>query len=243
MSERQPSPPEKLFELLEFCGLRQRDIVTRLGVSKTLVSLWRSGQREITPDHYQALLEFANEVFLNSVKTLVRTPNRTPETVKEALAVFNVFVVKLHAAHAERDPTPFYNRLMFSIAMLHATFTHRGEPVTWDEDTLAYVEAEALSIADAARLLHSQVTAAKAVAAFQAQTATSLRDLLRATQGAFQCRDSAVVASYRLICPLTERPISFSRNTQPPAKGTDSFLENCFKITSTTPRGKLWMSG
>lgn len=178
MSERQPSPPEKLFELLEFCGLRQRDIVTRLGVSKTLVSLWRSGQREITPDHYQALLEFANEVFLNSVKTLVLTPNRTSETVKEALAVFNVFVVKLQATHAERDPTPFYNRLMFSIAMLHATFTHRGEPVTWDEDTLAYVEGEALSIADAARLLHSQVTAAKAVAAFQAQTATSLRDLL-----------------------------------------------------------------
>jgi len=179
MSERQSSPPEKLFKLLEFCGLRQRDIVTRLGVSKTLVSLWRSGQREITPDHYQALLEFANEVFLKSIEALVRIPNRTPETMKEALAVFNVFIAKLQAVHAERDPTPFYKRLQMSISMLRATFTHRGEPETWDEDTLAYVEAEALSIADAARLLHSQVTALKAVTAFKAQTTTSLRDLLK----------------------------------------------------------------
>jgi transcriptional regulator with XRE-family HTH domain len=179
MSERQPSPPAKLFELLEFCGLRQRDIVTRLGVSKTLVSLWRSGQREITPDHYQALLEFAHEVFLHSVKTLVRTPNHTPDTVEEALAVFNVFIAKLHGTHAERDPTPLYKRLLISISMLHATFTHRGEPVMWDEDTLTFVESEAQRIAEAARLLHSQVIAAKAVAAFQAQTATSLHDLLK----------------------------------------------------------------
>lgn len=47
--------PDKLFELLDFCGIRQQDIVQRLGVSKALVSLWRSGQRGITPKHRQAL--------------------------------------------------------------------------------------------------------------------------------------------------------------------------------------------
>src|SRR2546428_8985885 len=113
MSEPQHTPPEKLFELLEFCGIRQRDIVVRLRVSKALVSLWRSGHREISQDHYTALLQFASAIFLDGIRALVSTASdHTPETIEEALAVFEVFNAKMQAAHAERDPTPVYNRLL-----------------------------------------------------------------------------------------------------------------------------------
>ena len=139
MSERQRTPPEKLFELLEFCGIRQRDIVTRLGLSKALVSLWRSGEREITPNHYHAVLEFASRVFLDSVKALVLAPNRTPEAIDEGLAVFEVFNAKLQAANAERDPTLIYHRLILAIVALREMLHNAGEPSTWDDDTLAYI--------------------------------------------------------------------------------------------------------
>jgi transcriptional regulator with XRE-family HTH domain len=179
MSERQHAPPTKLFELLEFCGIRQRDIVARLGVSKALVSLWRSRQREISPDYYTALLQFASAVFLDSVRALVcRAAAPAPEATKEALAVFDVFETKMQAAHAERDPTLMHERLLLSIVALHHTLKAKGEPATWNEDTLAYIEAEGHQIAALATALRSQITAAKAVASFQAQTSTTVHALL-----------------------------------------------------------------
>jgi hypothetical protein len=172
----QHTPPHELFDLLEFCGIRQRDIVAQLGVSKTLVSLWRSGGRHITPEHYSALVAYAVDVFYETLETFVRRIIRHPSAArsKEALAVFQTFVEKLQAAQAGRDPQPLYERLTFAIVMLHTLFTHKGEPLTWDAETLEYVEVEAQNIADTARLLRAHVTAAQAAAAFQARTATTL---------------------------------------------------------------------
>src|SRR6266852_7914763 len=183
MSDLQHTLSKKLFELLDFCGIRQRDIVVRLGVSKALVSLWRSGHREISPDHYIALLQFASVVFLNGIKALVyRASDHTPETTEEAFAVFEVFIAKMQAANAERDPTPVYNRLLISMVMLHATLHHKGEPATWDEDTIEFVAAEGQHIANMAKLLQSQIAASKAATAFQAQTTTTLHALLSTLQ-------------------------------------------------------------
>ena len=178
MKERQVPPPEKLFELLEFCGLRQRDIVRRLGVSKALVSLWRSGQRAIPLNHYQALCAFAGEGAVQGVRALVQHPPPAPGVVQEALAVFEVFEAKLMAAVAERDPTPIHQQLQFSIVTLAATLDARGDPASWDEETLAYVVAEAQTIADAAKALQIQVTARRQAAAFQARTTATLRELI-----------------------------------------------------------------
>ena len=168
--------PNALFDLLEFCGIRQRDIVAHLGVSKTLVSLWRSGGRHLTPEHYSALVAYAGDVFYETLEAFVQRITRHPsaERTTEALAVFETFVAKLQAAQVGRNPQPLVERLTFAIVMLHATFTHRGQPGTWDEDTLAYVEAQAQTIAELARLLRPYVTAATAVAAFQERTATTL---------------------------------------------------------------------
>jgi hypothetical protein len=171
--------PNALFDLLEFCGIRPRDIVSQLGVSKTLVSLWRSGGRHLTPEHYSALIAYAQDVFSETLDTFVQRIAQHPSAArtKEALAVFQTFEAKLQTAQAGRDYQPVYNRLTLAIVLLREIFTHKGEPITWDEETLEYVEAEAQNIAEIARLLHARVTAAKAIAAFQERTTTTLTTL------------------------------------------------------------------
>src|SRR5262249_48614819 len=52
---------EALFALLDFCGMRQRDVVQYLGVSKGLVSQWRSGRREMGLKEYSTLLVSTHE--------------------------------------------------------------------------------------------------------------------------------------------------------------------------------------
>ena len=54
-----PQHTATLFDFLTACGVSQQTIATRAGVSKALVSLWRSGQRSISPQHYAVLFQLA----------------------------------------------------------------------------------------------------------------------------------------------------------------------------------------
>jgi transcriptional regulator with XRE-family HTH domain len=48
-----------LFSLCDAAGIERQEVARRLGVSKTLVSLWTQQKRPITWDHYRALLDIA----------------------------------------------------------------------------------------------------------------------------------------------------------------------------------------
>ena len=49
--------PSSLFNLLEAAGIPKKDIASRLGVSKTLVTLWSQAKRSLSWAHYEALLD------------------------------------------------------------------------------------------------------------------------------------------------------------------------------------------
>src|SRR5437870_3525280 len=49
--------PSSLFKLLEAAGISKKDTAGRLGVSKTLVTLWGQAKRSISWAHYEALLD------------------------------------------------------------------------------------------------------------------------------------------------------------------------------------------
>jgi transcriptional regulator with XRE-family HTH domain len=52
-----PIYAKSLFGLMKFVGWEQREIAERLGVSKTAVSLWATGQRPIAKRHEQVFLD------------------------------------------------------------------------------------------------------------------------------------------------------------------------------------------
>src|SRR2546427_13046931 len=53
--------PSILFKLLETAGISKKDIASRLGVSKTLVTLWSQAKRSIGWPHYESLMDLASD--------------------------------------------------------------------------------------------------------------------------------------------------------------------------------------
>jgi DNA-binding transcriptional regulator YdaS (Cro superfamily) len=163
MDTHQPS--DKLFALLDFCGIRQRDIVQRLGVSKTLVSLWRSGHREVTAAHHAALIAYAEEIFshkLNALQAEVAGQVLPPARISEIRTQMSTFVDLVDSARAERDISLMQYRLALDLTTLHGILQSQGQPETWDEETLWRVEEFGRRIATAARVLRTHVPVAQA---------------------------------------------------------------------------------
>ena len=158
-------PSDKLFALLDFCGIRQRDIVQHLGVSKTLVSLWRSGRREVTAAHHAALITYAEEISwhkLNALQAEVAGQVLPPARIAEIRTQISTFVDLVDSARAERDISLMQYRLALDLAALHGILQSEGHPETWDEETLWQVEEFGQRIATAARLLRTHVPVAQA---------------------------------------------------------------------------------
>jgi hypothetical protein len=53
--------PPLLFALYEAAGIQKKDIAARLGVSKTLVTMWSKNQRTLSWPHFDALVEYVLE--------------------------------------------------------------------------------------------------------------------------------------------------------------------------------------
>ncbi len=169
MNNLQLPPPQKLFALLTFCGIRQRDVVKHLGVSKALVSLWRSGQREIQPEHYDILLDWAEA---RSYAQVTAT-----QTIEERQAAINAFALALQEAHAERDPTRIYEQLLHRVETFHTRLQGLGDPTTWDDRTMQTVEADAAYLAHLTRRLQGHKQARHTTVGEVATTLANLRTL------------------------------------------------------------------
>jgi hypothetical protein len=57
--ENEIHPPQVLFTLFEAAGIQKKFIARRLGVSRTLVTMWDKGHRALTWPHFEALLDYA----------------------------------------------------------------------------------------------------------------------------------------------------------------------------------------
>jgi hypothetical protein len=180
------TPPDKLFDLLKFCGIRQRDITTQFAVSKTLVSLWKSGQREIPPPRYSELLEYATKTMVVQISQWLRAiPQSSREEIDQQLQYFETFIQKLSAAQGARDLTPLYDRMRFSIAALHAAVKIEGPPHTWGDETLEYVAGESRMITN---------------------LATAIQRHRQAAMGTSQQLDTALQPAYQALRTAAQHP-------------------------------------
>jgi hypothetical protein len=186
MNKRRYVPPIKLFELLEFCGIRQRDIVTRLGVSKTLVSLWRSGHKWIPSEYYTALLEWVDAVYQDTENKIYATQgfggDRTLDDTREGLAVLQLFAAKFDAALLEIDPAVLFGHLLDIVSTLSASLSRESESPTWDDETLAYIEGKAKQIATVVKELRGAIEESNKIAVYQERTTRTLRAFLSQLQ-------------------------------------------------------------
>jgi hypothetical protein len=125
--------PTFLFELLEAARIPKKDIASRLGVSKTLVTLWSQAKRSISWPHYEALMNLVSD----------------PETIWKIAQRFKT-EGPIPGVHPFQTLTP--NFLVYKMIGLSAYYAHRtvelyediksithqlaactsGEPATWD---------------------------------------------------------------------------------------------------------------
>jgi DNA-binding transcriptional regulator YdaS (Cro superfamily) len=150
-------PSDNLFALLDFCGIRQRDIVKHLGVSKALVSLWRSGQRDVPATHHAALIAYAEATFwaaLHAWHAEVATQELPPEAIAVKRQEIAAFVDLVDQARAERDLELMHFRVVHDITRLAQLAQTRGG-LPWEEATLTEVEACAQRIVTAIGFLRS----------------------------------------------------------------------------------------
>ena len=81
----------KIVEILKRCGLSQQEIADRLGVAKSLVSMWIHGTRDIPPKYEGALLKWlpdAQQAAIEHARALDdATPARSRSLLTENLHV------------------------------------------------------------------------------------------------------------------------------------------------------------
>jgi transcriptional regulator with XRE-family HTH domain len=155
-------PSESLFALLDFLGIRQRDIAAHLGVGKALVSRWRGGDKAMPAKHHRALLAWAHETFMrdwHAWEQAHATQVLTEAEKDAALRRFQTFVDLHDAAFAERDPQVWYDRVLQDAArVLHELRTQEGY-VIHEMETAKRIEDLGRRITAAARLLQTQLRA------------------------------------------------------------------------------------
>jgi hypothetical protein len=147
MNDALRTTPKELFELLDYCGLKSKDITDRLGIGRALLSHWRTGRQDIPPSRYSELLGYASETMVTALRQWVRTlSTAASEDIERQIEFFETFVHKMRAAQGARDLTPLYTRLSTALGVLHATTFHEGPVESWSAETLDYVAAEGRNI-------------------------------------------------------------------------------------------------
>jgi hypothetical protein len=152
-------PSDHLFALLAFCGIRQRDIVKHLGVSKAAVSLWSAGKLDVPAGRHAALVAFAQDTFwarLHAWQAAVAAQVLPPTTVAEKRREVATFVALVEQALAERDLEVMHARVVHDIAHLAALAQASGV-IPWEDATLTEVEAVAQRIVTAIDFLRAHV--------------------------------------------------------------------------------------
>jgi hypothetical protein len=177
---------DALFALLDFCGIRQRDVVQYLGVSKALVSQWRSGRREMGLNEYYGIIIHANRQWLKAMQA--RIAARTPDTpLDESIALLQEleqFRPLWAKAWVERSPALLCELLKKTINFLEESIAQTPDPRHWDPATLEQLTTHTETLVSTARMLRSLVSADPAFAEVQAQTEARLDDMMRALQEA-----------------------------------------------------------
>ena len=174
-------PSNNLFALLDFCGIRQRDIVKHLGVSKAAVSLWYAGKLDVPAARHAALLAFAAETFwaaLQAWQAEVATQVLSPEAIAAKRREIQQFVDLHDMAQAERDLEAMHWRVVHDITHL-AHLAQSSGVIPWGEATLTEVEAYAQRLVTAIGFLRSHAAAVQTQPTPAVETlATRLLDFL-----------------------------------------------------------------
>jgi len=135
-------PSDHLFALLDFCGVRQRDIVQHLGVSKALVSQWYRRRLNISAHHHAALVQYVEARFWQQQDAwqAACAPRNDPASVR-AMRQKDVhqFSVLHRLAQEERSLEGLYWHLATTVRQL-TRCARTQDTIPWDEARLTEVE-------------------------------------------------------------------------------------------------------
>jgi predicted transcriptional regulator len=125
--------PLFLFKLIEAAGISKTEIATRLGVSKTLVTLWSQAKRTIGWSHYESLMDLASDP--NTIWKIAQRLKKEktisgPNPFQELTPSFLVYKIIGLSVYYRRRTAQLYADIK-SITHQLAECTS-GEPATWD---------------------------------------------------------------------------------------------------------------
>jgi hypothetical protein len=152
-------PSTYLLALLDHVGLRNFELAAHLGVSRTLVSLWRSGHKPIPAGHHAALTAFATHTAWTRLQAegaplFAQTP-LPQDAVWQHMQAVGTLKELASAAQAERDPALLATRLQTALYCLEGFAAQHATPESWDTESLTYVETQAQQIVTTTRLLRT----------------------------------------------------------------------------------------
>jgi hypothetical protein len=130
----------------------------------------------------QYVLTRTREFYHAQCLALTKRSPLDPDIIKKFL-IFDVFCAKYKAAVDEEDSTPLYTQLAIAIKMLTDILHHKGEPTTWDEETLESAAVQAQRINTTAKLLQLRISTKQAAATLQAEATTMMDNLRPQLQG------------------------------------------------------------
>src|SRR5262245_48221216 len=129
--------PSFLFKLLEAAGISKKDVASRLGVSKTLVTLWSQAKRSIGWAHYEALLDliFDPETMWKIAQRLkAEGPILGMHPFQPLTPNYLLFHLITLSSQYKRRTIELYEDIKSITHQLAACTS--GEPATWDIPSL-----------------------------------------------------------------------------------------------------------